>query len=98
MAKSRGRPARGHFGGDLGGDVFGLIALRRIGGEANRRSFFVFREQLLGLAALVTTNQFLRDTQNSLRAAIVLLQPHHVDFRVVLFKIEDVAQIGPGQL
>jgi len=57
-------------------------------------AFVVLGPQLLLLAPQVVADQRVGHAEDSLRAAVVALEPHDPHAGVILLKLEDVIQIG----
>ena len=62
--------------------------------QHHRRPLVVLGEQLLGLPMAVVADQLIGHPQDVRRAAVILLQPDDFDVRIILFKIQDVVQVG----
>src|SRR5208282_5904403 len=88
--------AGGNLFGNLTGDPLGLVLMPAISHHADRFTRIVFGEEGFLLPAQVVRNKFVGHSQDTLRAAIVLLQANDADLGKILFKIEDVAQVGPS--
>ena len=67
------------------------LVLRAI--RCNRRARGVFRPKIFRLPFLIICNDGVRRRQNRLRRAVILLQPYDRRFRIVLLKIQDIADI-----
>jgi len=93
---ARPAPARGDLRGDPRGDCVGLVALVGVGDQSHGHALAVLGEQVLLLAVDVVRDQLGGDAEDPLRAAIVLLEPHHAHVGEVPLELEDVVQVGPA--
>ena len=90
---ARRAPAGANLGGHLPGDPVGFILPGRIDGQPNRSARRIVGEQLFRFPPDVERDQVVRDAEDVRRAAEVLLQPHDLDLREILFELQDVAQV-----
>ena len=84
--------------GDLADQRGDSLGLEMLVGEVeglDRCPLGVHREQLLVLATLVVHDQPVGGPADRLRAAIVLLEPHHLALGEIALELQDVANLGP---
>ena len=79
---------------DLASDPAALVAL--VGSHVHRDLLAVarIRKQALLFAMLVVGDDGVGRSQDIAHAAVVLLQLHHLGFRIVAFELQNIAQIG----
>lgn len=82
--------------GDLIGDVFGFIFGRCVGAQADLGAIRAGRDEHLGLAVDIASDQLVGEREDLWRAAIVFLEPHDGQFGVIPFEVQDVSDIGPA--
>ena len=70
-----------------------LVMLVRRFISGNQRACIIIRPQAFRLASGVIVNHGIRCIKNNLRAAVVLLQLHHLRFRIILFEVQNIADV-----
>ena len=79
---------------DLAHHEIGLVALVEIGLDEHFVSGAVARPQCLALSALVMADDGVGGIQNILGGTVVLLQPDRANAPILLFKTQDILNIG----
>ena len=82
--------------GDLIGDVFGFIFGRCVGAQADLGAIRAGRDEHLGLAVDIASDQLVGEREDLWRAAVVFLESHDGQFGVIPFEVQDVCDIGPA--
>ena len=70
-----------------------LVMLVRRFISGNQRACIIIRPQAFRLASGVIVNYGIRCIKDNLRAAVVLLQLHHLRFRIILFEVQNIADV-----
>jgi hypothetical protein len=89
-------PARHPCAPDLRGDPGRLVGLVGRLHHRERLALRVGRAERLALPLNVLRDHTVRGVQDSLRRAVVLLQPHEARGLEVLLEVQDVADVGPA--
>ena len=79
---------------DLAHHEIGLVALVEIGLDEHFVSGAVARPQCLALSALIMADDGVGGIQNILGGTVVLLQPDRANAPILLFKTQDILNIG----